>query len=286
VAEDGPDSLRAIPDDALRAIPDDALRAMAENRGCKLVRSRRRKPGGDYGRYGLKDAQTGREVLGFGEGGLTATGEEVEHFLRGGLAATWKQSVAATPAAAKAKPARRRAEEPVEAEAPPPRSRQPEAVAEAVAEPVREPEPEPLVREAKPGDSGAIAALVTALGFASAAAEITRRLAALRKAGEPPLVVEVGAIVGVLTWHVTPALHRPRPVGRVTMMIVEERARGRGLGTALLDAAEARLRAAGCGLVEVTSNIELGGAHAFYRRRGYERTSYRFAKELGASGGG
>jgi len=264
----------------------DALRAMAQNRGCKLVRSRRRKPGGDYGRYGLKDSQTGREVLGFGEDGLTATAEEIERFLRGGLAATWKQSVAATPAAAKAKPARRRAEDVEEAEAPPPpaRSRRPEP--ELEPEPESEPEPEPTVREAKAGDSAAIAALVTALGFPSDAAEVARRLAALRKAGEPPLVVEEGATLGVLTWHVTPALHRPRPVGRVTMMIVDAKARGRGLGTALLDAAEARLRAAGCGLVEVTSNIELGGAHAFYRRRGYERTSYRFAKDLGGGAGG
>ena len=45
---------------------DDALREMAANRGCKLVKSRRRKPGGDFGRYGLKDAKSGNEVLGFG----------------------------------------------------------------------------------------------------------------------------------------------------------------------------------------------------------------------------
>lgn len=262
-------------------VSPDALRAMAENRGCKLVRSRRRKPGGDYGRYGLKDSQTGKEVLGFGADGLTATAEEVERFLRGGLAATWKQSVAATPAvAAKARPAKRPATEPAEAEAPPARSPQPEPD----PDPEPEPEPEPSVREAKPGDSAMIAKLVTALGFASSETEVAKRLSALRKAGEPPLVVEDGAVLGVLTWHVTPALHRPRPVGRVTMMIVEEKARGRGLGTALLDAAEARLRAAGCGLVEVTSNIELGGAHAFYRSKGYERTSYRFAKIFGGGG--
>ena len=37
---------------------DAMLRAMAQVRGLKLVKSRRRKPGGDFGRYGLKDAKT------------------------------------------------------------------------------------------------------------------------------------------------------------------------------------------------------------------------------------
>ena len=72
---------------------DDALREMAANRGCKLVKSRRRKPGGDFGRYGLKDAKTGKELLGFGPDGLTATAEEIEAFLRGGAAASWKSSL-------------------------------------------------------------------------------------------------------------------------------------------------------------------------------------------------
>ena len=53
-----------------------------------------RTPGrGDFGRFGLKDAKTGREVFGFGKKGLTATPEEIAAFLRGNAAATWKSSV-------------------------------------------------------------------------------------------------------------------------------------------------------------------------------------------------
>jgi ribosomal protein S18 acetylase RimI-like enzyme len=112
------------------------------------------------------------------------------------------------------------------------------------------------------------------------AADIKRRLALLRKADTPALVADRVGVVGCLTWHVTLVLHRPRPVGRITMMVVAEAARGTGIGTALVGEAETRLKAAGCGLVEVTSNVKRLRAHTFYERLGFERTSYRFAREI------
>jgi len=70
---------------------DDQLREMAAHRGLKLVKSRRRKPGGDFGRYGLKDAK-GEPVFGFGKDALTATAEEIEAHLRGASRDTWGKS--------------------------------------------------------------------------------------------------------------------------------------------------------------------------------------------------
>jgi len=228
---------------------DEELRELAENRGCKLVKSRVRTPGRkDHGRFGLKDAKTGRELFGFGKRGLTGTPEEIASFLRGNAAATWKSSVGA------AKPAR-----------PKP----------AAPKPKPRPEPKLSIRDSKPKDAEAIAALIVALGYDVTAAEVRRRLGHVRA-----LVAERGAVVGVLTTAVTAVLHRPRPVGRISMMVVAEAARGAGIGTALVAEAEKRLKAAGCGLVEVTSNRKRLRAHAFYERLGYERTSYRFAKVL------
>lgn len=70
---------------------NDALREMAAHRGYRLVASRRRKPGGDFGRFGLKDAG-GEPVFGIEQGALKASGEEVEAFLRDGTRATWAKS--------------------------------------------------------------------------------------------------------------------------------------------------------------------------------------------------
>jgi ribosomal protein S18 acetylase RimI-like enzyme len=224
----------------------DDLRELAANRGCKLVKSRVRTPGrGDHGRFGLKDSKTGREMFGFGKKGLAATPEEIEEFLRGNAAATWTSSVGSA-RRAKAKPA-----------------------------PEPKPEPKLALRDAGPKDAAAIAALILALGYDVSAADIKRRLRAVET-----LVADKGGLVGVLTISTTAVLHRPRPVGRISMLVVAEAARGHGIGAALVAEAEARLKAKGCGLIEVTSNRKRARAHIFYERLGYERTSYRFARTL------
>ena len=64
------------------------------------------------------------------------------------------------------------------------------------------------------------------------------------------------------------------------MLVVAEKARGRGTGKALVRAAEERIAAAGCELIEVTSNVRLVEAHGFYAGLGYEQTSLRFAKKI------
>jgi mannose-6-phosphate isomerase-like protein (cupin superfamily) len=90
---------------------NDALREMAAHRGYRLVASRRRKPGGDFGLYGLNDAR-GEPVFGVEKGALKASGEEIEAFLRNGTRATWAKSAGSAkrvktppaPKPAKAKP--------------------------------------------------------------------------------------------------------------------------------------------------------------------------------------
>jgi GNAT superfamily N-acetyltransferase len=267
---------------------DRMLRDMAENRGCKLVKSRRRKPGtGDYGHYGLKDAKSGQEVFGFGDDGLTATAEQIADWLRGGAVAEWKRSLKAAAGAPQTRARAKQKPEPANDEAEPAAARRkaaPPAPASVPAPPPPPPPPKPkpglVVRDARPRDAEAIAALATELGFPNDSAGVKKRLAALAKAGTPVLVADEGGVVGCLAWNVWTALHRPKPVGRITMMVVTKPARRRGVGAALVAEAEARFRAAGCGLAEVTSNVELGGAHDFYRRQDYERTSWRFAKPL------
>jgi ribosomal protein S18 acetylase RimI-like enzyme len=66
------------------------------------------------------------------------------------------------------------------------------------------------------------------------------------------------------------------------MLIVREEMRGQGIGQALVEAAKKRFKARGCVLAEVTSNLRLKPAHAFYERLGFRKTSWRFGKQLDA----
>jgi ribosomal protein S18 acetylase RimI-like enzyme len=139
------------------------------------------------------------------------------------------------------------------------------------------------IRVARSEDAPALTGLLEELGFPAEAGVVVQRLGALSRAGETVLVGTLGdpaQVVGFVSVHMTPVLHRPTPVGRLTALVVTSQARGRGLGRALVAAAERHLAGAGCGLVEVTSNQDLAGAHAFYARLGYAITSYRFGKAL------
>jgi GNAT superfamily N-acetyltransferase len=142
--------------------------------------------------------------------------------------------------------------------------------------------PTPAIRPATLADAPELARLLTLLGHATTAAEVESRWIAWAAAGNTALVApgEPGILLGTAVLHRMHVLHRPKPVGRITALVVDRAARGKEVGRALVEAAEAALDDAGCGLLEITSNVRLVEAHAFYEHLGYERSSVRFSREL------
>jgi GNAT superfamily N-acetyltransferase len=137
------------------------------------------------------------------------------------------------------------------------------------------------IRDARTEDAPALSDLLSELGYPAPATTIVERLRQLVAAGEVVLVAAVGdRPVAVASIHVTPVLHRPAPVGRVTALVVSESVRGQGVGRALVAAAERLLADRGCEMVEITSNQSRTDAHAFYKRLGYDATSVRFRKVI------
>lgn len=94
------------------------------------------------------------------------------------------------------------------------------------------------------------------------------------------VALEGERVVGLAAVHVMSLLERDDPIARVTAMVVAEGGRGRGVGRALLDQLEEVARVQGCDRIDLTSRYEREGAAAFYRRMGFEDTSFRFVKRL------
>jgi ribosomal protein S18 acetylase RimI-like enzyme len=146
------------------------------------------------------------------------------------------------------------------------------------------------VREGIFADAFEVARLLALLGHDQPGGDTTARLAAFLAQGQRVLVASrspcnpAAPLLGVLTLHITPVLHRAGPIGRITALVVDDGERGGGIGRALVSAAEALFARSDCALVEVTSNKKRTDAHAFYERLGYTATSFRFAKALPPAG--
>jgi GNAT superfamily N-acetyltransferase len=138
------------------------------------------------------------------------------------------------------------------------------------------------IRSAGSFDVHEMARLFGQLGYEIPVDVLTRRMEAFEQAGEIALVAEddltPGRLLAVATLHATPVLHRAGPVGRVSALVVDADVRGRGVGRAMMAAAEQWAAERGCVLMEVTSNQRRVDAHRFYEGLGFERTSFRFAR--------
>ena len=123
--------------------------------------------------------------------------------------------------------------------------------------------------------------LIVDLGHPITEADVRSNLEILAADDMLPLVATDGErVIGMCGLSTMVTVHRPAPVGRISVMIVDEGYRGQGIGALLVAEAERRLSKRGCKIVEVTSNQRRERAHGFYEALGYEHTSFRFMKKL------
>lgn len=141
------------------------------------------------------------------------------------------------------------------------------------------------VREGREDDAAALSALLSQLGHPLPQEQVAANVRTLLSTPGHGTFVAVlrERVVGVVTAFVTPVLHRPRPVGRVSVLVVHEALAGHGIGAHLLRHAEAFLNGRGCLRVEVTSADRREAAHRFYLKNGYERQGVRFSRDLAAN---
>ena len=143
------------------------------------------------------------------------------------------------------------------------------------------------VRAARAADAGRIAELSAQLGYPADTSEIAQRLQRLAAhTSDAVLVAEVDG--GVVGWiHVCAVLSvEYAPMAEVRGLVVDAQRRSRGIGAALLQAAEEWATRSGLREMRVRSQVVRERAHRFYLERGYAERKRQvvFVKALPATG--
>lgn len=137
-----------------------------------------------------------------------------------------------------------------------------------------------MLRSAKASDSEALAKLFKQLNNVTISADhVESNLGGLFKASAGMSVAEFGLLIGCVGWAVSPTVHRGL-TGRITVLLVDEQFRRKGIGTRLLAEAEKSLAKKGCGLIEVVSDIDFKNSHGFFRSAKFTQASYRFTRKI------
>ena len=125
------------------------------------------------------------------------------------------------------------------------------------------------IREATASDAAVLAALSTQLGYPAQPEEAAERLSALG-AGALLVAEEDGSVLGWI--HVCGIrFFQSPPFAEIGGLVVDEAARGRGVGRLLLEAAVRWAAEQGYGKLRVRSNVVREDAHRFYEREGFQR---------------
>ena len=140
-----------------------------------------------------------------------------------------------------------------------------------------------VFRPARLADAREMVGLIEELGHPTPLSDVETRLARLLERGDQAVFVaeEEGVLLGWI--HVQEFLSLSSdPSGLVTGLVVDPAARRRGLGRGLMEAAEGWARALSLSSLRLRARLARAGAHAFYRRLGYQlaKKQLQFRKEL------
>ena len=140
------------------------------------------------------------------------------------------------------------------------------------------------VRPMTVADADRVAALSGELGYPSTPAQIEQRFRTVEARSDAQAFVATDAGGAIVGWvHVYGRYHLESDrTAEIGGLVVASDCRSRGVGSALMGAAESWAREHGFGQVRLGSNVQRAEAHRFYQKLGYtiSKSHYRFQKSV------
>src|SRR6266581_6400265 len=136
------------------------------------------------------------------------------------------------------------------------------------------------IRDGELSDAPELAALMCELRYETTIAEMESRLISILKDPRYKTLVALNSdkIYGMIgTVSASSYLHNDLNA-RIIALVVSRESRRHGIGARLIAAAEKDFAQRGITRVTLTTRFEREEAHQFYKKLGYARTGFRFAK--------
>jgi GNAT superfamily N-acetyltransferase len=144
--------------------------------------------------------------------------------------------------------------------------------------------PSCTVRPPTAADSDKMAELASQLGYPCSGTQVRARLVEMQDPNRYAVYVAElagGQVAGWISVYIFRSVAMDR-CAEINGLIVDQEIRSRGIGKALIDAAEKWARGLGCDAISVKCNIKRDRAHRFYERHGFQhvKTQKSFRKSL------
>jgi ribosomal protein S18 acetylase RimI-like enzyme len=141
------------------------------------------------------------------------------------------------------------------------------------------------IRVAELNDASELAVLMCELGYVTKRTEMETRLKLIlpNPAYKTFVAAMDGCVCGMIGTLTPPSYEHNDAGGRILALVTSGGARRRGIGRALIAAAEKDFIQKGIRRVALDTRLTREDAHRFYESLGYERNGWRFVKQLRTS---
>ncbi|HEV2965464.1 MAG TPA: GNAT family N-acetyltransferase [Chthoniobacterales bacterium] len=138
------------------------------------------------------------------------------------------------------------------------------------------------VRRAEIGDAAALADLMTQLGYSTRTSEMEMRMETIcaDKNYAAFVAISGGKVCGMIGTRISYSFEHNSPGAAILALVVSDKFRGRGVGHALIAAAENDFAQRNIRRLAVYTHFRRTEAHEFYEKLGYAKNGFRLVKEL------